>query len=79
MNILLAAAPVADYDAVRAGLKGVYASKVLETRTLVARLRKGQQAAERALDMSVNSLKVGRALRAPWPSDDRGRYHAQCA
>ena len=44
---------VVDYDVVRAEMKGAFAGKVDEVRSVMSRLQKAQRAAEQALDMSM--------------------------
>ena len=44
---------VVDYDVVRAEMKGAFAGKVDEVRSVLSRLQKAQRAAEQALDMSM--------------------------
>merc|ERR1712146_822961 len=44
-------APVVDYDALREMSASVFATKVTEVRTLIAKMQKAQRLAETALDM----------------------------
>ena len=56
--LLCFSVPVVDYDAVRAELKGAFAAKVDEVRSVLSRLQKAQRAAEQALDMSMICLSL---------------------
>ena len=49
--LLICAAPVTDYDALRAQAKSMRTSKITEVRKLVSKLQKAQRAAEDALDL----------------------------
>ena len=48
-------APTPDYDGLRKEVAAVFADKVMEVQTLVAKLQKTQRAAEQALDKRVPS------------------------
>ena len=61
-NGSLRAAPSVDYDKIREEARSAFASKVVEVKGYVAKLRKAQAAAEATLDMSPP-----RALRGPPP------------
>ena len=59
-------APVADYDGLRKEVAAVFADKIVEVQSLVAKLQKTQRAAEQALDKYASRrARVEDACHAP--------------